>query len=210
MERRKFLIGAGSLAAGAAAATGTGAFTSVSANRGLSVSVSDDADSLLGIIKEDSDNADEYVDDSGNTLSIDISTLVDEPESGGSNGVNDNAYTVIRSLFEVKNQGSQEVYVWAEGLPEEVRLFSDDTDYQNRGTGSGNNQGAFSDTSNLNVPADPADENDPQNSGGYEAAPLLGVGTGLDDIGMIVDTRGGSDLNFDAEITIKAVAPSEL
>ena len=208
-KRRKFLAGLGSIAAGGAAAMGTGAFTSVSANRGLSVQVDDDADSLLGIIKEDSKNADAYVNDSGNQLSIDISTNVDPPSGGGRNGVNDNAYTIIRRLFEVKNQGSQEVYVWAEGLPSEVRLFTDDTNYTNRGTGAGNNQGAFSDTSNLN-PNDPADTNDPQNPGGYEAAALLGVGQGLDDIGMIVDTRGGSNLNFDGEITIKAVAPSEL
>jgi hypothetical protein len=208
MQRRKFLIAAGSLAAGTAAATGTGAFTSVSANRGLEVSVSDDVDSLLGIIAEDSENADEYVDDSGNTLSIDISTTVDN--NSGENGVNDNAYTIIRRLFEVKNQGTQKVYVWAEGLPSEIRLFHDDSNILNPGTGSGNNQGAFSDSSNLNVPADPADDNDPQNSGGYEAAPLLDVGMGLDDIGMIVDTQGGSNLDFDSNITIKGVAPSEL
>jgi hypothetical protein len=188
---------------------GTGAFTSVSAKRGLTVQVEDDNDALLGLYKEDGPNADAYVSMSGGQLSIDISTDVADDNSPPENGVNDNAYTVIRRLFEVKNQGTQKVYVWAEGLPPEVRLFTDDTNYDNRGTGAGNNQGAFSDTSNLN-PNDPADENDPQNPGGYEAAPLLGVGSGLDDIGMIVDTQGGSNLDFDGEITIKAVAPSEL
>jgi hypothetical protein len=217
VKRRKMLIGMGSLAAGGAAAMGTGAFTSVSAKRSLEVQVADDSDALLALVKEDSANADAYVTgqkgndpsvvQDGDTLSIDISTDQDPPVGGV--GVNNNAYTVIRRLFEVKNQGSQAVYVWAEGLPSEVRMFTDDTNYLNRGTGAGNNQGAFSDTSNLN-PADPADTNDPANPGGYEAAPLLDPGQGLDDIGMLVDTRGGSDLDFDSTIIIKAVAPSEL
>jgi hypothetical protein len=218
MQRRKYLAALGSIAAAGAAGLGTGAFTSVNAKRGLEVQVADDSDALLALIKEDSENADAYVDgkegndpnepQDGDVLSIDISTDQDPPVGGV--GVNNNAYTVIRRLFEVKNQGSQQVYVWAEGLPSEVRLFTDDTNYDNFGTGAGNNQGAFSDTSNLNVPADPADDNDPRNPGGYEAAPLISPGTGLDDIGMIVDTRGGSSLDFDGPITIKGVAPSEL
>ena len=49
MERRKFMIGIGSLAAGSAAATGTGAFSSMSASRGASVNVVNDANGLIAL-----------------------------------------------------------------------------------------------------------------------------------------------------------------
>ena len=196
------MIGVGSLAAGSAAAMGTGAFTSVQANRSLTVETADDASALLALEAEDTPNGNEYVDESDNAIAIDIST------SHG-DGVNDDAYTVVRNLFQATNQGTQNVYVWAEGLPAEVRMFHDDDgSYQNAGSGAGNNQGAFSDTSNLN-PSDPADANDSQNPGGYEAAPLLAPGDTLDNVGLLVDTRNG-EVDFDQDIVIKAVAESEV
>jgi len=204
MERRKFLIGAGSTAIGASALVGSGAFTSVSANRSLIVETADDADALLGIASTGSANANDYVDDSGDAVSITI-----ESDEGG-DGVNDDATTYINDLLKITNQGTQNSYVWAEGLPDGVRMYHDsDNGYENPGTGAGNNQGAFSDTSNLNVPDDPADENDPTNPGGYEAAPLLAPGDELDEIGMVIDTTNGK-VDFDDDIVIKAVAESEV
>ncbi|MDB2275161.1 hypothetical protein PM022_11510 [Halorubrum ezzemoulense] len=51
IQRRKFLVGVGSLAAGGAAATGTGAFTSATlADRSVSVSVNDDASSQIALV----------------------------------------------------------------------------------------------------------------------------------------------------------------
>ncbi len=47
MKRRKFLIGAGALAAGGAAALGSGAFTSVEADRDISVEVTGDNNALV-------------------------------------------------------------------------------------------------------------------------------------------------------------------
>ena len=52
MDRRKFVLGVGALAAGGAAAVGSGAFTSVEADRDVSVSVADDADALLALRDE--------------------------------------------------------------------------------------------------------------------------------------------------------------
>jgi hypothetical protein len=204
MQRRKFIAGIGSLAAAGAAGIGTGAFTSTNASRELTVDTANDADALLGLEACDTPNGNEYVDEAGNAIAIELTS------SNGGDGVNTDAYTVIRSLFKVTNQGSQPVYVWAEGLPDEVRMFHDDDDNGEnyKQSGAGNNQGAFSDTSNLN-PDDPADQNDPQNPGGYEAAPLLNAGDMLSDVGLLVDTRT-SDVNFDDDITIKAVAASEL
>jgi len=49
MERRKFVIGLGSLAAGGAAATGTGAFSAMTADREANIDVVNDEAGLLGI-----------------------------------------------------------------------------------------------------------------------------------------------------------------
>lgn len=52
MQRRKLLIGLGSLAAGGAAATGTGAFTQLSADRNANINVVNDAAGLLALKDE--------------------------------------------------------------------------------------------------------------------------------------------------------------
>jgi len=206
MERRKFLIGAGSLAAGSAAAMGTGAFTSVSAGRSMEVSTADDADALLALKAHNTPNGNEYVNENGNVISIDISNA-DE----GGQGANKDAYTVIRNLFQVSNNGTQNVYVWATGLPKEVRMFHDDSDgpindIDNSGysINNGANKGAFSTSSSIDPQDIPGQVED--GSGDDEAAPLLGSGDTLNNVGLLVDTRGDKTLDdFDQDITIKAV-----
>jgi hypothetical protein len=209
MQRRKFLLGAGSLAAAGAAAMGTGAFTSVEANRGLAVKASNDAGALLGLKKiEDSANSDEYVEVMGSggtgdpkTISIDISS-----DSDGT-GLNDNATTKIKRLFRVTNQGSQNVYVWASGLPTDPRVAfasGETSQIQNAGTGAGENQGAFSINSNL----DENDIDDSTGTGGEEAAPLLAPGDYVD---VELFAFGSLDgLDFDSDITINAVAEDQV
>ncbi|WP_133412119.1 hypothetical protein [Halalkaliarchaeum desulfuricum] len=49
MERRKFVIGMGSLAAGGAAAMGSGAFSAAEVERAVNVEITDDSVSLLGL-----------------------------------------------------------------------------------------------------------------------------------------------------------------
>jgi hypothetical protein len=212
MQRRKYLAAIGSMAAAGAAGMGTGAFTSVSANRDLRVFTPDDSDALLALEPEDSPNGDAYVDGSPDALSIDFGGGKNQITDEGAYGVNNEAVTLVREMFRVTNRGTQDVYVWAEGLPEGIRMFHDDDSGANYKTsGAGNNQGAFSDTSNLN-PDDPADTDDPQNPGGYEAAPLLQPGDTLSDVGMIIDTNKINNFNFSGNenIVIKAVTPSEL
>ena len=71
MDRRKFIIGAGSLAAGGAAAIGSGAFTSATlADRSVSVSVADDANAQISLIG--GDDPDVSADESG-ALELDLS-----------------------------------------------------------------------------------------------------------------------------------------
>ncbi|MBX0321588.1 hypothetical protein EGH21_00960 [Halomicroarcula sp. F13] len=101
MQRRKFLIGMGSLAAGSAAAIGTGAFESANATRGVSVSLAADANAYLKLTADD-----EYVtNDSGTgTLTVDLGgPTTDE----GGQGFNDNAVTVVNTI-NIQNQGGNQ------------------------------------------------------------------------------------------------------
>lgn len=192
-NRRKFIAGVGALATGSAAAMGTGAFTSVEANRGLEVEVSDDADALLSIDDIDGSDNSEYVDTSGDAVSIDISS--DE----GGDGLNINATTKILDLLEIKNQGTQNVYVWLSGVPDGIKFaVQPDSQIQNNGTGAGENQGALSTTSNL----DPNDLDDDEGDGEEEAAPELAPG---DYINVELFSYGDNDdLDFDGTVTIHA------
>lgn len=99
MQRRKFIAGVGSLAAGGAAVTGTGAFTSVSAERNVAVEVEDDdASAFLGLVAVD----DNYAENSGeqaDTLTLDI------------DNINWDATTSIYPIFKVTNNGSRNVAV---------------------------------------------------------------------------------------------------
>ena len=114
MERRKFMIGLGSLAAGGAAATGTGAFTSVEADRSVDVEIAGDSSAYLALRKaadSSSDpgaNSEAYVDDSGAEVSFDFSS---GNGSVGGNGFNPNAVTEVDNLIEVQNQGTQSAYL---------------------------------------------------------------------------------------------------
>ena len=115
MERRKFLIGAGSLAAAGAAGLGTGAFTSVEADRGITVDVESDNNAFLRLGPSDDLNG-EYVDASGDLVEIDFT----ETEAGGQ-GINDEAFSIFESVLEVQNQGTQAVRIGVqlEGIAED-------------------------------------------------------------------------------------------
>lgn len=210
MERRKFMIGVGSLAAGGAAATGTGAFTSVSAKRSLQVRSTHESDALLSMEPEDSPNGEAYVGTSQYVghVSIDLGDGTSQVGDEGAYGVNGDAHTVIRDLFQITNKGTQNVYVWAEGLPSHIRMFHDDEDIENYGTGPGENQGAFSDSSNLFLDDINDDDVGDGNNGKEEAAALLKPGDTLNNIGILIDTTSGS--SFDADVEINAVAEDEV
>jgi len=103
MQRRKFIAGVGSLAAGAAAVTGTGAFTSVQADRSVAVATTGDASAMLAFDtgSGDAENSD-YVSTSGGEVSIDIDAL------------NVDATTQINDLFKIRNQGTQPAVVYVD------------------------------------------------------------------------------------------------
>jgi len=109
-NRRKFIAGLGALATGSAAAMGTGAFTSVSANRGITVDTADDSGAFLAIEADSTPNANEYVNTSGGTVSLDFSNT-DDTDMGNGTGVNKNATTIFDDLLNITNQGTQTVIV---------------------------------------------------------------------------------------------------
>jgi hypothetical protein len=130
MQRRKFVVGLGSLAAGGAAAMGTGAFTSVEANGVFEVTIEDDTDALLGLKPGDGPNGEyAFVYTSGQgDLEINLAdgAHVDSPTGSG---VNSLARTEIDGIFKIVNQGTQPVTVEIEktALSSDISGISDST-----------------------------------------------------------------------------------
>lgn len=122
MERRKFLIGTGALAAGGAAALGSGAFSRVESQRQVSIEVANDADAYLGFKLLDTPNSNNYVDyDENGHIYIDIA---DQPIG---DGVNSDSFTYFDGMFELCNQGKADATVSYElPAPPESRNIGDD------------------------------------------------------------------------------------
>ena len=97
----------GAVSGGGAVAAGTGAFTSVSADRDVAVEVANDANAFLAL-EAIGQNA-PYTETTNGTLGIDLTG--NNATAAGGQGVNTNAITVFREMFEVRNQGTQDVDV---------------------------------------------------------------------------------------------------
>ncbi|WP_226004278.1 hypothetical protein [Natrinema salinisoli] len=111
MERRKFVLSAGALAASGGIALGTGAFSNVEAERDVGVAVTDDSSAYLGIKPGDGPNGN-YVDTTdSDALAINLTGDNDNIGSGlaGGEGLNANAVTGIADLFKIQNQGTQDI-----------------------------------------------------------------------------------------------------
>ncbi|MGB9986584.1 hypothetical protein [Salarchaeum japonicum] len=209
MQRRKFLAGLGSLTAAGAAGIGTGAFTSVSAKRSLEVQTAGDANALLGIEKISSSANSEYVDVSGDTISIDISTDTDNDQTEEGVGLNKNATTKILDLFRVTNNGTQDVVVYTKGGPDGVRFSAhgsfanSDGKYTSDGTTFQVNKGALSITSNL-------DENNLKggtNPSGDEGVPVLKPGQSLS---VELFSYGTKDVDYSKKFKLVAKDTGEI
>jgi hypothetical protein len=185
----------GSLAAGGAATIGTGAFTSVEADRTVSVNVANDSEAFLALTPSDGSNA-AYADENNGTLQININ---DAASGVNGTGLNDNALTIIRDIFQIENQGTQDVFVWIEGFDNEpIGVFSDaPASGPNKGnpdTGMGpNNPGATPDLPPVNVAVDHR----------------VDVGNTQDEIGLSFNTRGNNTISNSITMTVVARAVSE-
>ena len=109
MERRKFVIGLGSLAAGGAAATGTGAFTSVETDRSMAVDVVADDNALLRLTGDGAENS-EYLGNDGSSGKLTIE-ITDENSSFMGEGLNEDAETTILDVFRIQNQSPNTIVV---------------------------------------------------------------------------------------------------
>jgi hypothetical protein len=210
MDRRKFLIGAGSLAAGSAAAVGTGAFTSVSASRGIEVDTADDADALLAIEADNTENANEYVNTSGGTVSLDFTNTNNSGYPGGGSGVNANSVTVFDDLLNITNQGTQAVIVGHRQsfAPQLGALYHED--YEDGAiTRVGDVPGEFDEVSSIGTPDNNITNLD---TASLKNLPVLGPGDTLEDIGFYVTPEADPAEDYiDGTITFLAGAePSDI
>ncbi|WP_050032780.1 LamG domain-containing protein [Halorubrum halophilum] len=107
MERRKFILAIGGIAS-TGAAVGSGAFTSVEATRDVSVSVADDTNAYLAMEPLDSPNGNQFASTDGDVIALDFS------QSGNNgSGLGTNSIYNFDKVFQIANQGTQGVYVWA-------------------------------------------------------------------------------------------------
>jgi hypothetical protein len=123
MQRRKFVVGLGSLAAGGAATMGTGAFNFANIERGVNVDVVEDSSAFLAL-KDTS----AYADGSGDQLALNFN----ENANVIGEGINKDSDYSFTGVFAIRNQGSQSVGVW---------ITDNDSDdvVEWYGTGSNNN-----------------------------------------------------------------------
>ena len=103
MNRRKALIGIGSLAVGSGAALGSGAFTSVTADRTVNVSVAGDGSAFLGL--SPTSNSGSFATTSNGTVELNL----DGSSNSNSDGLNFNAVTTIDPLLTATNNGTSSV-----------------------------------------------------------------------------------------------------
>ena len=112
VERRKFVLGVGALAAGGAAAMGSGAFDSASLNdRNADIEVTADQYAFLALRTTGSADSGKYASYEDDRLSINL----DGDASGGGGGVAENSDYYFDSLFEIVNQGSEEATITIDG-----------------------------------------------------------------------------------------------
>jgi hypothetical protein len=116
MKRRTFLIGTGSAAIGGSALLGSGAFTRVESQRSVTVQVAEDPNAYLGMDKcPESPNASyAWLDDNGH---LELLMNPENPTVGESplgEGVNSDSTTYFDSVFQLCNQGKEDVCVYIE------------------------------------------------------------------------------------------------
>ncbi len=117
MERRKFILGAGSTAIGASALIGSGAFNVARADREMTVEVVDDGDAYLGL---EATSAYSEIEDGQLRVAFDGSI----GEHG--DGLSENANYVFTDVFAIRNNGTDTISVT---LSEELDAITWDTTY---------------------------------------------------------------------------------
>jgi len=118
MERRKFMIGAGSTAIGASAIVGSGAFNIARVDRDIEVEVVGDEDAYLGL---ESTSAYSEIEDGKLRVAFDGSI-----DGQNGKGLSENANYVFTDVFAIRNNGTDTISVT---LSEELGAITWDTTY---------------------------------------------------------------------------------
>lgn len=118
MERRKFLLGAGGTVLGASALIGAGAFSRVESQRQVNIQVATDEDAYLRMAPLDTPNSINHVDlDDDGHIYIEVDGEAERPEELPGNetepwlgdGVNSDSTTWFDGMFELCNQGKEDI-----------------------------------------------------------------------------------------------------
>jgi hypothetical protein len=208
MERRKFLIGAGSAAIGSSALIGSGAFTSVQADRTVSIRAAGDANAFLSISKAEDEggndypNAQEYVEVDNSTGEVSLDFTQSDDTNGSATGINRNAKSTFDNLLDITNNGTQDVV-----LSVKSDLIASQGGFlgiyaENGQTGDPANDGTAdgSDNTGLSYNGDPTDES-------YWGTTTLSPGESASNIGIYIPKGvdfsqvSGGTLTFIAEKT---------
>ena len=202
MDRRKFLLGAGSAAIGGSALLGSGAFTRVESQRRVKIEVAEDPDAYLGLEGCEGSPNSSYtnIDDSGH-LEVDMSP--DNPTDADGQGINSDSRSYFDDVFQICNNGKQAVCVWVEddeGWPTYERDGQDDERRVELYTGS-------------SMGAEDLTDLEEQSVIGEANALLLGAGDCIC-VGVATVSKGLSEEDqlldeLDDEITIVADADAE-
>jgi hypothetical protein len=101
MQRRKFVVGLGSLAAGASAVMGTGALSKTQIDRGMSGAIANDSNAYVKLAPSNGNNNNgAHVDDSGTEIVLDFTSS----GGNGGNGLNANSKNWFDRVFKVTLQ----------------------------------------------------------------------------------------------------------
>lgn len=214
MQRRKFIVGVGSLAAGSAAAVGTGAFSNFQGDRDATFSIAADNNAFLGLSAPNGplENGEHASIQANNELAIHFNSS----SSTGGNGLNPDAETWFDEVFRVTNQGTQPIDLMVDdddlAHSEDIVFYVDGSYLPDSGydegdlyaiegyPGSAEGAGREDDDKHAAGDGDGTDDF----WVGY-ANPKLGAGDSIP-VGIYVDTTGVNSTGVwdDGSVTIKA------
>ncbi|RCU48387.1 hypothetical protein DU504_14395 [Haloplanus salinus] len=168
--------------------------------------VADDSSAFLQIQESDGSNA-AYANETNGTLEFNID---DAANTDGGQGLNDDARTIIRDVFQITNQGTQAVYVFieTEDIPDGVGIFSDYPANAESGAGDpgpGSSEPTVGLGEGTQSKTGAPDHPKPERI-------LVPVGETMDEIGFSFKTGSYGSLDeadFPWTLTIQAVAKSE-
>jgi len=190
MNRRKALIGIGSLAVGSGAALGSGAFTTVEASRDVTVQTTSDDSAALGLSSSSS-----YVNNnaSSGVLTIDIGSV--------GNALNEDAVTTLNEVVTVSNNS-------ADGNAKTVSLASASSPPADSAINDSGTDPAGSQTVNLPVGSSPDTEVE-LTIRTLSVDNLGGSGTLAIDAKVKVGTEADSNLSYSSTEDLLLIAESD-